>query len=150
MRNLRIVRKFTSASPLPLPSSSIFCAGENGCLFGCVRIENELVADDASLNSSEAETNLPPPHQFLSNLIRISEFNHIEELTNSNLLQDTFAMQYVPSTECLFLANTNGTLLQYQLNGEACYFTIVTIILLARTRWLTILVTYLGGRGSHN
>lgn len=130
MRNLRVVRKFTSTNPLPLPSSSIFCAGENGCLFGCVKLENDFFSqenslsqgqDDAELIQSEVESNLPPPNQFLSNLIRISEYSHIEELTKSNFLQDTFSMQYVPSTECLFMANTSGTLLQYQLNTEVFY-----------------------------
>jgi hypothetical protein len=101
MRNLRIIRRFLSGSPLPLPASSVFCVGENGYLFDAIGLEPE-----------EGTGN---HEHFLSNLLRISEFAHVEELVKSNLLQDVTQMQFIHNTACLYLATRRGGFLHFYL-----------------------------------
>jgi len=100
MRNLRILRKFVSGSPLPLPSSSVFCIGSSGYLFDVIGLEEAINGEDNCKH-------------FLSNLVRVSEFGHIERMAKSNLLQDVFHVQFISDSGCLYLGTKRGQFLQF-------------------------------------
>jgi len=59
------------------------------------------------------------PEHFLSNLIRISEFAHIEEIVKSSLLHDIVQMQFMVERGVLYLSTRRGAFLHFPLNlGE--------------------------------
>lgn len=102
MRNLQVVRKVVSSSPLALARSSVFCAGEHGSILRVIRggLDDEKQSED-SVN------------KVWPSLTRIAKYGRVEELVESSLLQDVFLIQFISDTGCLYLGTKGVTFFSF-------------------------------------